>query len=71
MTRREITAAGLVIIGEFGWGSRSAGWIVCSPDDVEAVRAAYDAIGEGDLGPNTLDGVKSAGGRYVEDGETD
>jgi hypothetical protein len=66
MTAREVTDSGKVIVGEFGFGSRSVGWIVCDPSDQASVQSAYDAIEEGDLGPNTLDGVTAAGGEYVE-----
>lgn len=67
MTRNEIKSAGLAIVGEWGFGSRSAGWIVCDPADRDAVQAAYDAIGEGDLSSDVLDAVKAVGGRYVEE----
>jgi hypothetical protein len=56
-----------VIIGEWGWGARSCGHIVCRKDDRDAVKAAYDAIEEGDLSSEVLDGVKAAGGWYVEE----
>jgi len=67
MTKNELKAAGKVIVGEFGFGSRSAGWIVCDPSDHAAVLAAYDAIEEGDLSSTVLDAVKAAGGQYVEE----
>ena len=67
MTAREVHENGKVVVGEFGFGGRSAGWIVCDPSDREAVQRAYDAIEDGDLGPNTLDGVKAAGGEYVQE----
>lgn len=67
MTTREISEAGLVIVGEWGFGGRSAGYIVCEPGDRDAVQAAYDAIEDGDLSSEVLDGVKAAGGQYVEE----
>lgn len=67
MTTREIKAAGLVVVGEWGYGSSSAGFIVCEPSDLAAVTAAYDAIAEGDLSSTVLDAVKAAGGEYVEE----
>lgn len=67
MTQREIKDAGLVIVGEWGFGSRSAGYIVCEPANREAVQAAYDAIEEGDMSSEVLDGVVAAGGQYVGD----
>lgn len=59
--------AGLVMVGEWGFGAHNAGAIWCKPEDKASVQAAYDAIEEGDLGPNTLDAVKAAGGVYVQD----
>lgn len=58
-----------VVVGQWGYGVRSAGHIVCHPKDREAVQEAYDAIEEGDLGPTVLDGVLSAGGWYREESE--
>ena len=67
MTHRELENSGKVIVGEWGFGSRSAGWIVCDPEDLDSVRAAYDVIEDGDLSSTVLDGVRAAGGEYVEE----
>ena len=67
MTTDEIKAAGLVIVGEWGYGSRSAGFIASSSDDREAVLVAYEAIEEGDLSSDVLDAVVTAGGQYIEE----
>lgn len=66
MTTKEINDAGLIVVGEWGYGSNSAGYIVCEPSDVVAVQAAYDAIPDGDLSSTVLAGVEAAGGQYVE-----
>lgn len=67
MAIKEIKSAGLVIVGEWGFGSRSAGHIVCEANDRDAVQSAYDAIEEGDLSSEVLEEVKAAGGQYVEE----
>jgi hypothetical protein len=67
---REARAAGLVMVGKWGWGHTlpgSAGGIWCRPEDRDGVQAAYDAIEDGDLGPDVLDGVMDAGGVFVAD----
>lgn len=61
----EAKQAGLVMVGEWGWAERGAGAIWCRPEDREAVQTAYDAIEDGDLGPDVLAGVERAGGVYV------
>ena len=66
ITINEFRAEGKVVIGEWGHGSAAtSGHIICSPEDRAAVQAAYDAIEDGDLGPNVLDGVRAAGGEFV------
>lgn len=40
---REIAAAGLSVVGEYGKSGSDAGWIVCEATDRDAVQAAYDA----------------------------
>ncbi len=60
--------ANLVKIGEWGFGdSRGSGWIYAAPENADAVRAAYDAIEDGDLGPDVLDEIYRAGGIFVRD----
>jgi hypothetical protein len=68
---REAKAAGMVMVGEWGWGStiRPAGGIWCQPENEVAVKAAYDAIPEQDLSSDVLDDVKDAGGVFVPDVE--
>lgn len=67
---REAKKAGLVMVGEWGDGTRGGmGAIWCKPEDRGAVKAAYDDIRDGDLGPTVLDGVKDAGGVFVPDAE--
>jgi hypothetical protein len=68
-TYREAKQAGRVMGGEWGWAERGGGAIWCMPEDRQAVQAAYDAIEEGDLGPDVLAGVEQAGGVYVPDQE--
>jgi hypothetical protein len=66
ITKQQMQAEGLVVVGEWGSGTPSAsGHIVCRPEDREAVQAAYSAIEDGDLGPDTLDAVIAAGGEHV------
>lgn len=66
ITRQEMKAEGKVIVGEFGLGSpRTSGHIICDAADRVAVLAAYDAIREGDLGPDVLAEVEAAGGEHV------
>lgn len=61
---------GMIKIGEWGYGdTRGSGAIWCRPEDREAVQAAYNAIEEGDLGPDVLDDVCDAGGFFVRDEE--
>jgi hypothetical protein len=65
---REAKAAGLVMVGEWGDGTAAgAGGVWCHPADRDAVKAAYDAIEDGDLGPNVLAAVRGAGGVFVAD----
>jgi hypothetical protein len=63
-TMREARRDGYVTVGEFGLPP-TAGYIVAERDCADAVRRAYDAIEEGDLGPNVLDAVRAAGGLYI------
>lgn len=63
-TMRQARRDGYVTIGEFGLPP-SAGYIVATKDQADAVRAAYDAIVEGDLGDDVLDDVLEAGGLYL------
>jgi hypothetical protein len=66
ITRHELRANDMVVVGDWGFGSQAtSGHIVCRREDVAAVRAAYYAIEEGDLGPDVLDGVHAAGGEHV------
>lgn len=67
MTRGEIKQAGLVIVGEWGFPCRGSGFIVCNPKDLPRVQAAYDAIEDGDMGSDVLDGVKAAGESFVKE----
>ena len=68
MTRRmsaaQVKAAGLVIVGDFGIPP-TAGWIVCRPEDMVAVRRLYDEWPEGDLGSTLHDDFAAVGGEYV------
>lgn len=59
-----VEEAEVVTIGEWGHHDGTAGHIVCSEFDEDAVRKAYDDIEEGDMGPDVLDSVYAAGGRY-------
>lgn len=54
-----------VVVGEWGHHDGTAGYIVCSESDRDVVRAAYDAIEDGDSSPSVLADVRAAGGRYV------
>ncbi len=66
ISRSQMKAEGKVIVGEFGLGTAStSGHIICRPEDRPAVLAAYDAIREGDLGPDVLSDVIAAGGEHV------
>jgi hypothetical protein len=66
ITKQQMQAEGLVIVGEWGNGTPStSGHIVCQPENRNAVQAAYDAIEDGDLGPDVLDAVIAAGGEHV------
>lgn len=66
ITPVQMKSQNLVKVGEWGFGSQStSGEIVCRKEDREAVTAAYDAIGDGDLSSGVLDGVIAAGGRHV------
>lgn len=66
ITRSDLKREGKVIVGEFGLGTAAtSGVIICRPEDREAVQAAYDAIEEGDLGPDVLSDVIEAGGEHV------
>lgn len=61
-------AAGLLVkIGDWGYGEGGGGAIWCRPKDRKAVQAAYDAIEDGDLGPDVLAEVIAAGGVYIPD----
>jgi hypothetical protein len=64
--KSRVEREGKIIIGEWGFGSaRTSGYIVCSPEDQEAVQAAYDAIEDGDIGPDVLSDIIAAGGSHV------
>lgn len=66
ITRQQLRAEGKVIVGEWGYGTpNTSGHIVCHEADLPAVRAAYDAIPDGDLGPDVLAVVIAAGGEFV------
>ncbi len=56
---------GMINIGEWGFSESLCGAIWCRPKDRESVQAAYDAIEEGDLGPDVLSEVEKAGGVFV------
>ena len=58
----------LVEIGEWGYGDiRGAGNWFAPKSKVDAVRAAYDAIEDGDLGPDVDRDIIAAGGVFVRD----
>lgn len=61
-TVRQAEARGWVTVGEWGWGRGPAHLVWCQPEDREAVRAELDALGDYDLSPGVLDGVRAAGG---------
>ena len=66
ITRSEMKSEGKVIVGEFGLGSAStSGHVICRPEDRKAVKAAYDAIVEGDLSQDVLADVEAVGGEHV------
>lgn len=66
ITRSEMKSEGKVIVGVFGLGSaRTSGHIICLAEDREAVKAAYDAMAEGDLSQDVLADVEAAGGEHV------
>ncbi len=67
----EARKAGLVYVGEFAttWAGDNRQHIFASSADFAAVKAAYDAIDDGDLGPNVLDSVFAAGGVYVAEAD--
>lgn len=67
MTTKEAKIAGMVKVGEWGFGAKNAGHIWARPEDLPAVKAAYDAIEDGDLGPDVLAQVFAAGGVYIAD----
>ena len=63
---RTLRSEGKVVVGAFGLGkANTSGDIICRPEDLEAVRAAYDAIEDDDLSPGVLDEVIAAGGEHV------
>jgi hypothetical protein len=68
---REARAAGLVLVGEWGFSPVDAGGIFCRPVDLAAVRAAYHAMPEDDGRAATLAPVIAVGGVYVEDAPDD
>lgn len=65
MATTQAKTAGMVMVGEWGFGASDAGHIWAKPEDAAAVRAAYDAIEDGDMGPGVLDDVRAAGGVYI------
>lgn len=65
--RLVVTCEKRVTVGEWGWPGGSAGHIVCSPANRDAVQEAYDAIEEGDLSSDALSDVYAAGGEFVPD----
>ena len=67
MIATEAKKSGMVKIGEWGFTSTDAGHIWSKPEQAEAVRAAYDAIADGDMSPGVLADVTAAGGVYVRD----
>ena len=67
MTTNEAKATGMVLVGEWGFGASNAGHIWAAPENVAAVKAAYDAIEDGDMGPDVLADVYAAGGVYVQE----
>lgn len=60
---------GLVYVGEWGYGdsTRGSGCWYARPEDVAAVRVAYEAMSEADLGPDCDRDIKAAGGVFVRD----
>jgi hypothetical protein len=70
-TDREAKKAGLMYVGEFAttWAGDSRQHIFAATEDFAAVKVAYDAIDDGDLGPTVLDDVLAAGGCYVSEAE--
>jgi hypothetical protein len=70
-TDREARGAGLVYIGEFAttWAGDTRRHIFAAPEDAAPVRTAYDAIEDGDLGPDVLADVFAAGGVFVAEAD--
>lgn len=63
---RTLSAEGKIVVGQFGLGTAStSGDIICRPEDIESVRAAYDAIEDDDTSAGVLDAVIAAGGEHV------
>lgn len=70
-TYEEAKRAGWVCVGEWGYGDsiRGTGAVWCRPEDRDATQAAYDAIADGDLGPDVLADVFDAGGVFIREQE--
>ncbi len=62
----ESKAQGLKKVGEWGCSTFS-GFIAAKPADYNAVKAAYDAIDDGDLSSDVLVDVIEAGGVCVRE----
>jgi hypothetical protein len=69
MNSATMEAAGMVKVGDWGFGddTRGSGAVYSHPVNYDAVKAAYEEIEDGDLGPNVLDAVIAAGGVFVRD----
>ena len=66
ISKQEMKKEGKVIVGEWGLGTgATSGHIICDPEDLSAVRAAYESIAEGDLGSDVLEDVIACGGEHV------
>ncbi len=57
------------LVGEWSYGdsSRGAGCWYATPENYDAVKAAYDALDGDDLGPDCTRDVIEAGGVFVRD----
>ena len=67
--KTQSNTAGLIRVGDFGFGKNDQSGIYCRPEDRAAVQVAYDAIDEDNLRDDTLDDVRAAGGIYIEEPE--
>lgn len=59
--------AGLVKIGEFGFSSTDTGTMWAKPEDVAAVRAAWNEIDEDDTSRAAIRPTIDAGGIWIPD----